>query len=183
MSCYSVKCTIHPPGRFGNCLNLLSSLGARSRVGPTARRAGRKFPASVRNRLAVNRVAFVLLLAALALVGSACRGSAPQSQRRDQLVPLATPATAIPVVIEVFGTPGMRFGGAYGELGSPQSIEGTVPARLTFKTLTGFSVAFQKRGRAGELGITITVEGKQVHRSKTVKPLGVVTYTHPITPK
>jgi len=130
----------------------------------------------------MRRAAFVLLLAAVALAGSACRGSTPQAPRRDVVVPLVTPA-AIPVVIEVFGTREIRFGGAYGELGGPQSIEGTVPARLTFNTMAGFSVALQKRGSEGELGITVIVEGRQVHQSTTVKPFGVVTYTHRITPK
>ncbi len=140
----------------------------------------------VRNRLAVNRVAFALLLIVIALVGSGCRGSTRQERPRlgpGRVVPLATPAATIPVVIEVSGTEGTRFGGAYGEFGGQQSMEGTVPTRLTFKTAAGFSVTLQKRGREGELGMTVTVDGKQVSSSKTIKPFGVVTYTYRVAPK
>ena len=140
----------------------------------------------VRNRLAVNRVAFAVLLIAIMLVGTGCRGPARQERPRPgpgRVVPLATPAATIPVVIEVSGTAGTRFGGAYGEFGGQQSMEGTVPTRLAFKTAAGFSVTLQKRGREGELGMTVTVDGKQVSSSKTIKPFGVVTYTHRIAPK
>ncbi len=138
----------------------------------------------VRNRLAVNRVAFALLLLAIVLVGSGCREPARQQRPSPRLVvPLAPPVATIPVVVEVSGTAGTRFGGAYGEFGGQQSMEGTVPTRLTFKTLAGFSVTLQKRGREGELGITVTVDGKQVSSSKTIKPFGVVTYTYRVAPK
>jgi hypothetical protein len=82
------------------------------------------------------------------------------------------------VVIEVIGTQGVRFGGSYGAPTDLKSIESTVPARLTFNTLAQFSVALQKRGTAGELGIIIMVNGREVNRATTVKPFGVVTYVH-----
>ncbi len=138
----------------------------------------------MRNRLPVNRATVALLLIVITLVGSGCRGSArPAGRRPGRVVSLATPAATIPVVIEVSGTSGVRFGGAYGEFGGQQSMEGTVPTRLTFKTARGFSVTLQKRGRAGELGMMVTVDGKQVSSSKTVRPFGVVTYTYRIAPK
>ncbi len=140
----------------------------------------------VRTRLAVNRAAFPLLLIAIAIAGSGCRGSTRQERPGSapgRVVPLANPAATIPVVIEVSGTEGTRFGGAYGEFGGQQSMEGAVPARLTFKTAAGFSVTLQKRGREGELGMTVIVDGKQVSSSRTIKPFGVVTYTYRVAPK
>jgi hypothetical protein len=131
----------------------------------------------------VNRTALVLALIVVAVVSSACGSLRRTTRRPDQIIVLATPVATIPVVIEVFGTPGLKFGGSYGELGGPQTLEGTVPTHLTFKTLVGFSVAFQKRTQEGQLGIAITVDGKEVSRSVTVKPFGVVTYMYRITPR
>jgi hypothetical protein len=144
----------------------------------------RRYPAPVRNRVTVNRAALALLLITIALVASGCGGYARRAQQRPgQVVVVATPVATIPVVIEVFGTSGLKFGGSYGELGGPKTLEGTVPVRLTFKTLAGFSIAFQKRAQDGELGMAVSVDGKEVSRSQTVKPFGVVTYMHQITPK
>jgi hypothetical protein len=132
----------------------------------------------------MNRAGVALLLIAVALVVSACGGYGRRTERRpDQVVVLATPVATIPVVIEVFGTPGLKFGGSYGELGGPKTLEGIVPTHLTFKTFGGFSVAFQKRIQDGELGIAISVDGKEVNRSQTIKPFGVVTYMHQSTAK
>jgi hypothetical protein len=80
------------------------------------------------------------------------------------------------VVVEVFGTNGTRFGGSYGQLDDPKSIEGTVPARLTFEMRTGFVIALQKRSQEGQLGIQVAVDGRQVNRVTTKKPFGVVTF-------
>jgi hypothetical protein len=81
-------------------------------------------------------------------------------------------------VIEVFGTQGLRFEGSYGELGQSKPIAGDVPRTLTFRTGVGFSVALQKRTRAGELGLRVMVDGKVASQSTTTKEYGVVTYTH-----
>jgi hypothetical protein len=55
-----------------------------------------------------------------------------------------------------------------------------VPARLVFEYHRAFSIALQKRGPAGELGMQVTVNGKPVERVKTSKAFGVVTYKHGI---
>ncbi len=126
-------------------------------------------------RMPVVRLACVLLL--VVALTSGCRATSSRGRGGPQApVPAATPTAA--VVIEVFGTEGLRFEGSYGELGDTKPVSGTVPARLTFKTGVGFSVALQKRTPQGELGIKITVEGKVVSEAKTVKEYGVVTYTH-----
>jgi hypothetical protein len=131
----------------------------------------------MRTRLPVRYVGLVLLLLATLTV-SACgtRSSRPRD-RQDALVKLPTPGPASAVIVEVFGTSGLRFGGSYGELGQPKSFEGTVPARLAFEHRAGFSIALQKRVSDGELGIQITVDGQPVNRVTTSRPFGVVTYT------
>jgi hypothetical protein len=80
------------------------------------------------------------------------------------------------VVVEVFGTSGTRFGGSYGELDDPKTIEGMIPARLTFEMRTGFVIALQKRTQQGQLGIQVAVDGRPVNRVTTTKPFGVVTF-------
>lgn len=130
----------------------------------------------MRTRLPVRYTGLALLLL-FSLVASACgvRTSRRES-RHDVQVNLPTPGPVRSVVIEVFGTSGLRFGGTYGELGQAKSFEGSVPTRLTFEHRTGFSIAFQKRTTAGDLGIQVTVDGHQVSRATTAKPFGVVTY-------
>lgn len=92
--------------------------------------------------------------------------------------PRATPSASI--IVEVFGTPGTRFGAVLSELGTePKTVEGTVPTRLTLETGGGFRVALQKRGAdSSELGMIVTVNGRQVNKSATKREFGVVTFTH-----
>lgn len=131
----------------------------------------------MRTRLPV-RYAGLLLLLLVTLIVSACGTRSSRTRdRQDALVQLPTPGPASTVVVEVFGTSGLRFGGSYGELGQPKSFEGTIPARLTFEHREGFSIALQKRTTDGELGIQITVDGRPVNRVTTSRPFGVVTYT------
>ncbi|MBI3998207.1 MAG: hypothetical protein HY355_04170, partial [Armatimonadetes bacterium] len=100
---------------------------------------------------------------------------------RRRAEPGAAPTPSLPaqnVVIEVFGTPGLRFEGSMGELGATKSVTGTVPTRLTFQTRVGFSIVLQKRTPEGELGIKVTVGDKVVNQASTKKEYGLVTYTH-----
>jgi hypothetical protein len=122
-----------------------------------------------------------MLLMAVVLLTAACGGT--MSRERSRPAPEAvqsSPGPATPVVVEVFGTSGTRFGGTYGEMGTPQSFEGTVPAQLRFEYRRAFSIALQKRVPTGELGMQVTVNGKPVERVKTSKSFGVVTYKHGI---
>jgi hypothetical protein len=125
------------------------------------------------------RAAGLVLVLLCSLIVSAC-GTRPARPlgREGGLVSLPTPPPASTVVVEVFGTTGLRFGGSYGELGQPKAYEGAVPARLTFEHRTGFSIALQKRATDGELGIQITVDGRPLNRITTTRPFGVVTYTY-----
>lgn len=116
----------------------------------------------------------VLVLAAL---GSACSGPIGRKRPDPASSPRASVATT-PVTIEVFGTPGLRFEGAYGALGETQPVSGTVPTRLTLQSAIGFTVALQKRTRDGELGIKVIVAGRVVNQSSTKKVQGLVAYTH-----
>lgn len=123
------------------------------------------------------RAALLLLLLAVAASGAACRATGRRGSL-EPLIPQPTPRPAIPVVVEVFGTPGVPFEGSYGELGQTKTAKGNVPARLTFETTAGFTVSLQKRVDKGELGIQVIVGGKAVHRSSTIREFGLVTYTH-----
>ncbi|MBI3997870.1 MAG: hypothetical protein HY355_02475, partial [Armatimonadetes bacterium] len=63
----------------------------------------------------------ILLIAAVALAASACQS--PSFRRRAE--PGAAPTPSLPaqnVVIEVFGTPGLRFEGSMGELGATKTV-------------------------------------------------------------
>lgn len=122
------------------------------------------------------RLACVLLL--VVALTSGCGSTSSRGRRGGSQAPVTAPTASASVVIEVSGTDGLRFEGSYGELGDTKPVSGTVPTRLTLKTGVGFSVALQKRTPQGELGIKVTVEGKVVSESKTVKEYGVVTYTH-----
>ena len=126
-------------------------------------------------RMPVVRLACVLLL--VVALTSGC-GSTSSRRRGGSQAPVALATPTADVVIEVLGTEGLRFEGSYGELGDTKPVSGTVPARLTFKTGIGFSVALQKRTPRGELAMKVTVEGRVVSETKTVKEYGVVTYTH-----
>lgn len=131
----------------------------------------------------VHRPVVILLLIAV-LAASAC-GRPPGLSRagREPLIAPAPPAPTSSVVIEVFGTPGLRFGGSYGELGAPQTVIGVIPSKYTFHTRSGFSVSLQKRGDGGELGILVTVDGRILHRSTTKKESGLVTFVYQISSK
>lgn len=131
----------------------------------------------LRTRIAVRHTGIMLLLIATLIVSACGTRSSRTRGGREALVTFPTPGPASAVVVEVFGTSGLRFGGSYGELGQPRSLEGTVPARLTFEHRAGFSVALQKRTAEGELGIQIMVDGQPVNRSTTSRPFGVVTHT------
>jgi hypothetical protein len=123
----------------------------------------------------------VLLVFLGVLLSAGCGGPTVRSRARPAPdVVRSSPGPATPVVIDVFGTPGTRFGGSYGEVDNPKSFEGAVPARLTFEYRRAFSIALQKRGPAGELGMQVTVNGKPVERVATTKSFGVVTYKHGI---
>ena len=122
----------------------------------------------------------LLVLVTVTLLTSACGGPASRT-RRSRLVPVASPTPASSVTIEIVGTPGLKFTGSYGELGATQSVSGTVPARVSFKMAIGFTVALQKRVAEGELGMTVTVDGRVVNQSKTVKAYGVLAYTHRVS--
>jgi hypothetical protein len=133
----------------------------------------------------VSSYALILIVGA-ALAGAGCgrtpraQTSRPQVRGIDAPTPQARATVSAMVVVEVFGTPGARFGGVLSELGmQPKSVEGTVPTRLTLETGAGFRVALQKRaGDNGELGIAVSVNGRQVSRSTTKREFGVVTFTH-----
>lgn len=118
----------------------------------------------------------VIVLVAVALVSTACRGTSIRG-RVEPEAPRASPRATTSVTIEVSGTPGLRFGGAYGEMGDTKSIEGTIPTTLTFETAAGFTVALQKRAKEGELGIKVIVGGRAVNQASTRKEFGLVTYT------
>lgn len=131
----------------------------------------------MRTRLPVHYLGLVLIVL-IALPASACGIRSPRAREpEDRFVKLPTPGPASEVVVEVFGTAGLRFGGSYGELGQTRSFEGTVPTRLTFEHRAGFSVALQKRASDGELGIQVTVDGRPVNRDSTSRPFGIVVYT------
>ncbi len=122
-------------------------------------------------------IRIAVLLVALAVLGSACGGPIGR-QRPDPARPPAVPVATTPVTIEVFGTPGLQFEGSYGALGETQPVSGTVPTKLTLKSVVGFTVALQKRAKDGELGIKVIMDGRIVNQSSTKKVLGLVTYTH-----
>lgn len=123
-----------------------------------------------------------VLLLAVVLLASGCQGPIARNRREGRRpVALATPSSA--VVIEVFGTQGLRFEGSYGEFGQSTAVAGEVPRTLTFRTGLGFSVALQKRTQAGELGLRVIVDGKVVSQSATTKAYGVVTYVHRMSAK
>lgn len=122
-------------------------------------------------------VLLVVLVGVIAATAS-CRAPGRRGGSIEPLIPQPSPRPAMPVVIEVFGTSGLRFEGSYGELGESKRAGGAVPARIAFQTVAGFSVTLQKRTDAGELGIQVTVAGKPVHRSSTTREFGLVTYTH-----
>jgi hypothetical protein len=129
---------------------------------------------------------YALILVLGATVAAGCTGASRRQTSRPVRrgieaptpQPRATPSAM--VVVEVFGTSGTRFGGVLNELGTePKSVEGTVPARLTLETGAGFRVALQKRAAdTAELGMIVTVNGRQVTRSTTKREFGVVTFTH-----
>jgi hypothetical protein len=131
----------------------------------------------MRTRLPVRQAGLGLLLIATLIVSACGTRSSRTRDGREALVTFPTPGPASAVVVEVFGTSGLRFGGSYGELGQPKSFEGTVPARLAFEHRAGFSIALQKRATDGELGIQVTVDGQSMNRVTTSRPFGVVTYT------
>jgi len=132
--------------------------------------------------VAVYRPVIILLL--IVLAASACgRGTSPGRGSREPLIASASPVPKSAVVIEVFGTPGLRFGGSYGELGAPQTVTGVIPTKYTFEMASGFSVSLQKRGDGGELGILVTVDGRILHRSTTQKESGLVTFIYQISSK
>lgn len=123
-----------------------------------------------------------VLLLVIALATSACGGPVPGARPRPKReVVRSTPGPSTPVVIEIFGTPGTRFGGSYGEIDAAKSVEGAVPARLTFEFRRAFSIALQKRVPVGELGMQVMVGGKPVGRVSTTKAFGVITYKHGIS--
>lgn len=125
------------------------------------------------------RAAAVVLAVVLAAAAGACTRSSPSSSGRplrSGLVTQATPAPGATVVVEVFGTQGLRFGGAYGELHEVKRVEGTVPMRLTFESREGFAVTLQKRGTDGELGIQVSVNGRRIKRASTTRAFGTVAY-------
>jgi hypothetical protein len=127
-----------------------------------------------------------ILILAVTLAAAGCGGaqrgqtSRPALRGLDAATPQPRPTVSALIIVEVFGTSGTRFGGVLNELGrEPKNVEGTVPARLTLQTGAGFRVALQKRaGDNGELGMTVTVNGRQVSRSATKREFGVVTFTH-----
>jgi len=121
------------------------------------------------------RAALILVL--LALLGGACRNPTARGRPDIASAPQASPRAMTPVTIEVFGTPGVQFEGAYGELGDTKPVSGTVPTRLTFRSGVGFTVALQKRATQGELGIKVIVDGRTITQSSTKKVHGLVTYT------
>jgi hypothetical protein len=134
----------------------------------------------MRNRLIVVG-AQVTILMAVAILVSSCGGVRTRTLGQPgPPVPIATSAVTSPIVIEVFGTQGIPFGGSYGDLGESKTVEGTIPARLAFNSVSAFAVALQKRGKDGELGIRVIVEGSEVKRVSTTKPFGVVVYQHRI---
>jgi hypothetical protein len=128
-----------------------------------------------------------ILILAATLAAAGCGGGAQRGQTSrpvlrgvDAATPQPRPTASALIIVEVFGTSGTRFGGVLNELGrEPKNVEGTVPTRLTLQTGAGFRVALQKRaGDSGELGMTVTVNGRQVSRSATKREFGVVTFTH-----
>lgn len=127
----------------------------------------------------IRMIRLAIVLVAVVIAGSACSGAGlPGRRTREPAAPAqAPPHPVTSVTIEVFGTPGLRFEGSYGELGDTKSVGGTVPARLTFDTAVGFTVALQKRSNEGELGIKVTVAGRVVNQVSTRKEYGLVTYT------
>jgi hypothetical protein len=119
----------------------------------------------------------VVLVGVIAATAS-CRAPSRRGGSIEPLIPQPSPRPAMPVVVEVFGTAGLQFEGSYVELGESKRAGGAVPARIALQTTEGFSVTLQKRTDAGELGIQVTVGGRQVHRSSTTREFGLVTYTH-----
>jgi hypothetical protein len=126
---------------------------------------------------AVSRRCAAALVLAAALAATAC-ATAPRARRAASGPPVALPSAgpAVVVTIDVFGTAGTRFGGSYGDYAAPRTVEGTVPARLTFESRRGFSVALQKRAAAGELGMDVKVDGRSVARTSTTRPYGALTH-------
>lgn len=126
------------------------------------------------------RVVQLLLIAILVAATAGCGTTAFRRRGGGQglLIPMATPGPSTSIVVEVFGTQGIRFGGSFGELGATKNVEGTVPSSLTLKSATGFYVALQKRGPEGELGIRVSVDGRHVKQSSTTRQFGVVTFTY-----
>lgn len=134
--------------------------------------------------------ASTLLILGLALAVAGCNTPRAQTSRPPRRgLAVATPqpraTLSAAVVVNVFGAPGTRFGGVVNELGmEPKPVEGTVPARLTLNTGSGFRVALQKRaGDNAELGMTVIVDGRQVSQSTTKREFGVVVFTHRPTTK
>lgn len=132
----------------------------------------------MRNGLIMRHIVLLLVLAGVIAATVSCRAPGQRRSNIEPLIPQPSPRPAVPVVVEVFGTAGTKFEGSYGELGEAKRAGGAVPARIAFETVEGFSVTLQKRTDAGELGIQVTVGGRQVHRSSTTREFGLVTYTH-----
>ncbi|MBM3471184.1 MAG: hypothetical protein FJX73_10415 [Armatimonadetes bacterium] len=129
----------------------------------------------------MKRISLLVLLVGISAVAASCRAPGQRGGGIEPLIPQPSPRPAIPVVVEVFGTSGLRFEGSYGELGESKRAGGAVPASIAFQTVEGFSVTLQKRTDTGELGIQVTVAGKPVHRSSTTREFGLVTYTHRVS--
>lgn len=126
----------------------------------------------------MRHVALLVVLVVVIAATASCRAPGRRGGSIEPLIPQPSPRPAMPVVVEVFGTAGLKFEGSYGELGESKRAGGAVPTRIAFQTVSGFSVTLQKTTDKGELGIQVTVAGKPVHRSSTTREFGLVTYTH-----
>ncbi len=126
----------------------------------------------------MRRIALLVVLVGVIAATASCRAPGRRGGSIEPLIPQPSPRPAVPVVIEVYGTSGLRFEGSYGELGESKRVTGVVPSRLAFNTVQAFSVTMQKRMDKGELGIQVMVGDRVVHRSSTTREFGLVTYTH-----
>jgi hypothetical protein len=82
------------------------------------------------------------------------------------------------VLVQVLGSPGVRFEGSLGEPGATQAIAGRVPARFSIEVREVLSVRVQKADREGRLAIQVVLNGKEVASRSTTKAFGLVTLTH-----
>ncbi len=136
------------------------------------------------NRAALSKLGMLIaiLMAAAVLVavfGIVIRdGSSASGEGAQENMVAAEPADS--VVIRVYGTQGLPFGGSYATiLGGQKRVEGELGLQpIEYEVPAGFGdgyASFQKQATEGELKAEILVNGQVVKERKTDAEYGLVT--------